>query len=104
MKTAKVRLQCAIPTYQPIKSQDRFLTTTEVASILRVSVQSLKLWRKNGTDPPHVKINQNTVLNTENSLFKRLNCDCTRGIRQSQSTNLRRFHKENSYDNNQEST
>ena len=76
MKTAKVRLQCAIPTYQPIKSQDRFLTTAEVANILRVSTQSLKLWRKNGTGPPWVKVNNTSVRYSENSLFKWLNCDC----------------------------
>ena len=61
MKTAGVRLQCAIPTFQSLQSPDRFLTTAEVADILRISMQSLKLWRKNRTGLPWLKINNTSV-------------------------------------------
>ena len=76
MKTEELHLQSAIPTYQSTQPQDRFLTAAEVANILRVSSQSLKLWRKNGTGPPWIKVNQTTVRYSENSLNKWLNCDC----------------------------
>ena len=76
MKTEELHLQSAIHTYQSTQSQDRLMTSTEVANILRVSSQSLKMWRKNGTGPPWIKVNQTTVRYSQNSLYKWLNCDC----------------------------
>ena len=76
MKTADVQLQSVIPVYPAQQSQDRFLKPTEVGDILRVTTQSLKLWRKNGGGPPWIKINNSSVRYYETGLYKWLNCEC----------------------------
>jgi hypothetical protein len=76
MKTADVQLQSVIPVYPTQQSQSKFLTAAEVANILRVTTQSLKLWRKNGGGPPWVKVNNTSVRYYETSLYKWLNCEC----------------------------
>ena len=76
MKTEDVHLQSVIPVYQSQISQDTLLTPAEVANMLRISTQSLKLWRKNGGGPPWKKINNSSVRYYETGLYKWLNCEC----------------------------